>query len=119
MGLVRVPAGTGGFSRLKIAQADSGFLPACCSVVNVVRSRRANRLMREANHSSPSSDEVKSEWRYTSLYAFVVWTYFCSIPCLFYSLRKGQMRVLRRIFERKRGKEREFYEDAENYTARS
>jgi hypothetical protein len=30
------------------------------------------------------------------------------------------MRVLRRIFERRRGKEREFYEeDVENYTVRS
>lgn len=74
-GLVRVQPGTGGFSCLRIAQADSGARPARCSVVAGVRSRLVKLSRREVNHSSPSSDEViGGDTPLLPLYAFIVWT---------------------------------------------
>jgi hypothetical protein len=71
---VRVPVGAGNFS-LQRVQTGSGFHPPPIQWVPGALSLGGGvkRLGREADHSPPSSAEVKNEWNYTSTsqYAFM------------------------------------------------
>jgi hypothetical protein len=57
----RIPAGERDFSLLQSIQTDSGTHPASCSMGNRALSPGVKRPGREANHSLPSSAEVKTE----------------------------------------------------------
>ena len=56
----------GDFYFLQIVETDSGAHPASCAVGTGVLSWGINRLRCDVEQSSPSSAEVKNEWRYTS-----------------------------------------------------
>jgi hypothetical protein len=63
---VRFPAGDGNFSLHHRVQNGSGAHPASYTMVLGDLSLGVKRPGREANHSPPSSVEVKNEWSYTS-----------------------------------------------------
>jgi hypothetical protein len=71
---VRFPAGTGNFSRHHL-QTGSGTHPASYLRGNGALSLGVTQPGREADHSPPSSAEVKDAWSYTSTpqYAFMAW----------------------------------------------
>jgi hypothetical protein len=69
---VRVPVRTR-FSPFYTLQTGSGVHPASYTMGTAVFSPGVKQLGREADHSSPTSDEVKNTWMYTSnpLYVFM------------------------------------------------
>jgi hypothetical protein len=72
---VRFPAGAGNFSLHHRVQNGSGAHPASYSVPTGGFSLVIKGPGREADHSPPSSAEVKNAWSYTSTpqYVFVAW----------------------------------------------
>jgi hypothetical protein len=63
---VRFPAGAGNFSLLRRVQTGSGAHPASYPICTGVLSLRVMRPGCEADHSHPTSGEVKNAWSYTS-----------------------------------------------------
>jgi hypothetical protein len=63
---VRFPAGAGKFSLHHRVQNDSGAHSASYPMGTTSSSLGVKRPGREADHSPPSSAEVKNAWRYTS-----------------------------------------------------
>jgi hypothetical protein len=63
---VRFPTGAGNFSVHHRVQNGSGTHPGSYSVGTGGTFPGVKRLGREADHSSPSSAEVKNAWSYTS-----------------------------------------------------
>jgi hypothetical protein len=63
---VRFPAGAGNFSLHHHVQNGSGTHPASYPVGTRGSLPRVKRPEREADHSPPSSAEVKNAWSYTS-----------------------------------------------------
>jgi hypothetical protein len=63
---VRFPAETGNFPLHHRVQNGSGAHPASYQWVSGALSLGVKRLGREAEHSPPSSAEVKNAWSYTS-----------------------------------------------------
>jgi hypothetical protein len=76
--VVRVPAGVGNFSLHHDVPTGSGAHPDSYPMVPGTLSLGVKRPGREADHSPPSSSEVKNAWNYTSTlqYAFMAW---CSV----------------------------------------
>jgi hypothetical protein len=70
---VRFPAGAGNVSLHHRVQSGSGAHPASYPMGTRALSVVVKRLEREADHSPPSSAEVKHAWSYTSTpqYAFI------------------------------------------------
>jgi hypothetical protein len=75
---VRFPAGAGNFSLHHNVQNGSGAHPSSYPMGNRGSFRGVKRPGREADHSPPSSAEVKNAWSYTSTpqYAFMAWCLF-------------------------------------------
>jgi hypothetical protein len=75
---VQFPAGAGNFSLHHRVQYCSGTHRASYPMGTGVLSLRVKRPGREADHSPPSSAEVKNVWGYTSTpkYAFIAWCSF-------------------------------------------
>jgi hypothetical protein len=63
---VRFPAGAGNFSLHHSVQNGSGAHPASYPMGTSALSLGVKRAGREADHSPPSSAEVKNAWSYTS-----------------------------------------------------
>jgi hypothetical protein len=63
------------FSLLPVVQTGSGVHPTSCLMGRGAFSPRVKRPGREADHSPPTSAEVKKTWVYTSRpsYAFMAW----------------------------------------------
>jgi hypothetical protein len=72
---VRFPAGAGNFSLHYCVQNGSGAHPTSYPMGTGALSLGVKRLGREADHSPPSSAEVKNAWSYTSTpqYVFMAW----------------------------------------------
>jgi hypothetical protein len=72
---VRVPAGAGNFSLHHRVQIGSGAHPASYPMGTRGSYPGGKAAGREADHSPPSSAEVKNAWSYTSTpqYAFMAW----------------------------------------------
>jgi hypothetical protein len=72
---VRFPGGTGNFSLHHRVQNGSGAHPASYPMDNRGSFPGVKRPGREADHSPPSSAEVKNAWSYNSApqYAFMAW----------------------------------------------
>jgi hypothetical protein len=72
---VRFPAGAGNFSLHHRIQNGSGAYPASYQWVPGALSLGIKRPGREADHSPPSSAEVKNAWSYNSTpkYVFMAW----------------------------------------------
>ena len=60
------PGAKKNFSHLQNFQMASDIQPAAIQLIPAALSLEVQRPGREADHSPPSSDEVKSEWNYTS-----------------------------------------------------
>jgi hypothetical protein len=75
---VRFPAEAGNFSLNHCVQNGSRTHPASYSMGTVGSFPGVKRPQREADHSPPSSAEVKDAWSYTSTpqYVFMAW---CSV----------------------------------------
>jgi hypothetical protein len=75
---VRVPTRAGDFSLHHRVQTGSGAHPASCPMGNSGTFPGVKRQQREADHSPPSSAEVKNALRYTALpqYTLLAW---CSV----------------------------------------
>jgi hypothetical protein len=75
---VRFPVGAGNFSLHHRVQNGSGAHPASYPMGTRGSFLGVKRPRREADHSPPSSAEVKNAWSYTSTpqYAFMAW---CSV----------------------------------------
>jgi hypothetical protein len=75
---VRLPAGAGDFSLNYCVQTGSDAHPASYPMGTGVFSPGIKRPGHEADHSPPSSAEIKNEWSYSSAhpYVFMVW---CSV----------------------------------------
>jgi len=63
---VRVLTGTGSFSLHHHVQTGSGVHPASHLIGTRVSFPGVKRQVREANHSLPTSAEIKNAWSYTS-----------------------------------------------------
>jgi hypothetical protein len=63
---VRVPVGAR-FSLLRSVQTGFGVQPTSCPIGTGTLSPGAKRPEREADHSHPTSAEVKKTWVYTSI----------------------------------------------------
>jgi hypothetical protein len=94
---VRVPDVVGNFSLQHRVQAGSGAHPALYRMC-ISDSLEVKRTGREADHSPPSSAEVKNAWSYTSTPNTSSWSgdqlkkaqgqlhlYFLPLPCAFRS----------------------------------
>jgi hypothetical protein len=68
---VQFPVGAGNFTLHQRVQKSSGAHPASYSMGTGVPSLGAKRPGREADHSPPSSAEVKNAWKYTSIPQYV------------------------------------------------
>jgi hypothetical protein len=64
--VVRVPAEAGNFSLHHRVQTGSGAHPVCYPMGTRGSFPGVNRPGREADHSPPSSAEVRNAWGYTS-----------------------------------------------------
>jgi hypothetical protein len=64
--VVRVPAEAGNFSIHHRVHIGSGACPVSCPIVTRGSSRGVKRPDREADHSPPTSVEIKNAWNYSS-----------------------------------------------------